>query len=151
MKMNTKITFLKKATLSAVIGHGAALLFLFLSSALLVKNEDPFAFASAVTIGAFLVGAAVCGIVSGKSGGIWRSLTAGLVFSLLLIGISLVLDAALPQTDGDVGYGIATKAALTAGATAVSALVGLLIGNRKNSRSGASKRRKKAIDKYISE
>ena len=82
--MNAKLTLLKKATLSAVIGHGAALLFLFLSSAVLVKNENPSSMMPIVAIAALFIGAAVCGIVAGRGGdGIWGVLAAGFVFSLL--------------------------------------------------------------------
>ncbi len=150
--MNAKLTLLKKATLSAVIGHGVALLFLFLSSAALVKNEDPSAMMPMAALIAFFVGAAVCGIISGKNGsGALGALASGLIFSLLLIVVSLVLNAAAPVDDAEMGYGLGVKIALVAGGTLVSALIGLWISGRKNAKPGASKRRKKALDKYIGE
>ena len=150
--MNAKLTLLKKATLSAVIGHGVALLFLFLSSAVLVKNEDPSSMMPIAAMVAFLVGAAVCGIISGKNGsGALGALASGLVFSLLLIVVSLVLNAASPLSDTEMGYALGVKIALVAGGTLISVLVGLWISGRKNARAGASKRRKKALDKYIGE
>ena len=150
--MNAKLTLLKKATLSAVIGHGAALLFLFLSSAVLVKNENPSSMMPIAAIVAFFIGAAVCGVIAGRSGnGLWEVLAAGLVFSLLIIVISLLLNAVLPTVESEGGYGIGSKAALIAGGLVVSALVGLWVSSRKNSSRTSVKRRKKALDKYINE
>lgn len=150
--MNAKLTLLKKATLSAVIGHGAALLFLFLSSAVLVKNEDPSSMMPIAAIAAFFIGAAVCGIIAGKRGnGVWDVLAAGLIFSLLLIVISLLLNAVLPAGDSEGGYGLGSKTALIAGGMVASVLVGLWVASRKNANRTSSKRRKKAIDKYINE
>ena len=149
--MNAKLTLLKKATLSAVIGHGAALLFLFLSSAVLVKNEDPSTMMPIAAIVAFFIGAAVCGIIAGRSGGgLWDVLAAGLIFSLLLIVISLLLNAVLPASEVENGYGLGSKAALIAGGAAVSVIVGLWISSRKNTSRMGAKRRKKELDKYIS-
>ncbi len=149
--MNAKLTLLKKATLSAVIGHGAALLFLFLSSAVLVKNEDPSTMMPIAAIVAFFIGAAVCGIIAGRSGGgLWDVLAAGLIFSLLLIVISLLLNAVLPAPESESNYGLGSKAALIAGGFAVSVIVGLWISSRKNTSRMGAKRRKKELDKYIS-
>lgn len=142
--MNAKLTLLKKATLSAVIGHGAALLFLFLSSAVLVKNENPSSMMPIAAIVAFFIGAAVCGVIAGRSGnGLWDVLAAGLVFSLLIIVISLLLNAVLPAVESEGGYGLGLKAALIAGGLVVSTLVGLWITSRKNSSRTSVKRRKK--------
>lgn len=150
--MNAKLTLLKKATLSSVIGHGAALLFLFLVSAVLVKNEDPSSMMPIAAIAAFLIGASVCGIVAGRGGnGLWEILAAGLIFSLLLIVISLLLNAVLPVSEGENGYGLGSKAALIAGGFGVSVIVGLWIASRKNTSRAGAKRRKKALDKYINE
>ncbi|MBQ5601356.1 MAG: hypothetical protein IIU77_00885 [Clostridia bacterium] len=150
--MNAKLTLLKKATLSAVIGHGAALLFLFLSSAVLVKNETPSSMMPIAAIVAFFIGAAVCGVIAGRSGnGLWDVLAAGLVFSLLIIVISLLLNAVLPAVESEGGYGLGLKAALIAGGLVVSTLVGLWVTSRKNSSRTSVKRRKKALDKYINE
>ena len=150
--MNAKLTLLKKATLSAVIGHGAALLFLFLASAVLVKNEDPSSMMPVAAIVAFFIGAAVCGILAGRGeNGLWEVLAAGVMFSLLLIVVSLLLDAALPAGEGVNGYGLGVKLALIAGGMIVSAAVGLWIASRKNTNRIGSKRRKKALDKYINE
>ena len=149
--MNAKITLLKKATLSAVIGHGVALLFLFLSSAALVKNEDPTAMMPMVALAAFFVGAAVCGIISGKNGsGAWGALASGLIFSLLLTVVSVVLDAASPISEDESGYTLGVKIALALGGALLSAVIGLWLNGRKNARS-AGKRRKKTIDKYMAE
>jgi ascorbate-specific PTS system EIIC-type component UlaA len=150
--MNAKLTLLKKATLSAVIGHGAALLFLFLSSAVLVKNENPSSMMPIAAIVAFFIGAAVCGVIAGRSGnGLWDVLAAGLIFSLLIIVISLLLNAVLPTVESESGYGLGSKVALVAGGLVVSTLVGLWITSRKNSSRTSVKRRKKALDKYINE
>ena len=150
--MNAKLTLLKKATLSAVIGHGAALLFLFLSSAVLVKNENPSSMMPIAAIVAFFIGAAMCGVIAGRSGnGLWDVLAAGLVFSLLIIVISLLLNAVLPAVESEGGYGLGLKAALIAGGLVVSTLVGLWVSSRKNSSRTSVKRRKKALDKYINE
>ena len=150
--MNAKLTLLKKATLSAVIGHGAALLFLFLSSAVLVKNENPSSMMPIVAVIAFFVGAAVCGVLARKRGSsVWDVLAAGLVFSLLLIVVSLALNTALPADGAESSYGIGKKAALIAGGFVVSVLTGLWIGGRKNTSRANAKRRKKTVGKYINE
>lgn len=150
--MNAKLTLLKKATLSAVIGHGAALLFLFLSSAVLVKNEDPTSVMPIAAMVAFFIGAAVCGMIAGKRGnGVWDVLAAGLIFALLLIVISLLLNALFPVAEGENGYTLGSKIGLISGGTAVSVIIGLWIVSRKNTSRVSSKRRKKAIDKYVNE
>ena len=101
---------------------------------------------------AFFIGAAVCGIIAGRRGnGLWDILAAGLIFSLLIIVISLLLNAVLPTLEGEGTYGLGSKAALIAGGLVVSALVGLWVASRKNSGRTSVKRRKKALDKYINE
>ncbi len=142
--MNEKITFLKKATLHAVIGHGVALLFLFLAGLALSKNEDPGVFIPAVALVAFFIGSLVCGIVSGKSqNGPLGSVASGLVFVILILVLSLILGAFSDGESTEDGYSLIVKGALMGGSLLVSSLVGLWISSTKNGRRRGSARRGK--------
>ncbi len=147
MEKNNKIlTLLKKTAISAVIGHAVALLFLFLTSTALAKNEDPSSLMPVAALIALFLGAAVCGLVAGKTAdGPFGGAVAGLVFSVLLIIVSILLNAFAPsgEAGAEAGYGIGFKIGMLAGATMLSALIGLWINGRKTAKKNIAKHRKK--------
>ncbi len=147
-KNNKMFTLLKKTTIAAVIGHAVAILFLFLTSTALAKNEDPSSLMPVAALMALLIGALVCGFIAGKTvDGAFGGAITGLIFSGLLIIISLLLGAFSPAGEAvsQEGYGIGFKIGMLAGATVISSLIGLWINGRKDSRKSIAKQRKKAI------
>ncbi len=143
-KNSKTLTLVKKTALSAAIGHAVAILFLFLTSTALAKNEDPSSLMPVAALVALFIGAAICGLVSGKAvDGPFGGAISGLVFSGALVVISLVLNAFSPS--GEDLYGIGFKIGMLAGATLLSALVGLWVNGRKNPRKSMAKQRKKAM------
>lgn len=144
-KKNEKITILKKSLISAAVGHIVALVLLFLSAVLLMKNEDPSALLEAVSLVALFAGGAVCGVVAGKNvpspfGG---ALSGG-IFSALILVVS-VIGRAFVRSNGEDRSGAFFMMAMLAAAALLSAVIGFWLSTRKSTASALTARKKKAL------
>ncbi len=75
---------------SALVGIGVGLAILVFGALIALRLADPDPFLTAVSYGALVVGAVVCGILQGRSGAPFSgSLLAAALYALLLLAVSL--------------------------------------------------------------
>ncbi|MBQ8741739.1 MAG: hypothetical protein IJZ03_00045 [Clostridia bacterium] len=143
-KKNEKLTIIKKSLLAAAIGHAVAFVLILLSSALLMKNEDPSALFEAVSLVALFVGSATCGTVAGKSvptpfGGAF----AGGAYSLAVLILSIVGRAFFSASENRATAFF--MMAMLAAAALLSAVLGFWISTRKSNAAMLASRKKKML------